>query len=52
MKTSIYKRALAVAALAVGLASAPAHAAFIVNENTIEGNWFTEPSAVTYTWSA
>lgn len=47
MKTSIYKRALAVAALAVGLASAPAHAAFIVNENTIEGNWFTEPSAVT-----
>ncbi len=47
MKPSVLKRTAAVAAFAVaGLFAAPSEAAFIVNENTVEGNWFSDPSNI------
>jgi hypothetical protein len=47
MKPSVIQRAIAAASFAVaGVLAAPAHAAFIVNENTVEGNWFSDPSNI------
>lgn len=43
MKQSVLKRTVAFASFALaGVIAAPAQAAFIVNENTVEGNWGTE----------
>ena len=47
MKSNVLKRTAVAASLAVAAAiAAPAQAAFIVNENTVEGNWFSDPSNI------
>jgi hypothetical protein len=47
MKLSVLKRTAAAASFALaGAIAAPAQAAFIVNENTVEGNWFSDPSNI------
>jgi hypothetical protein len=47
MNLSVLKRTAAIASFALaGAIAAPAQAAFIVNENTVEGNWFSDPSNI------
>jgi hypothetical protein len=47
MKLNAFKRTAAAASIALAAAfAAPAQAAFIVNENTVEGNWFSDPSNI------
>jgi len=47
MNLSVLKRTAVIASFALaGAIAAPAQAAFIVNENTVEGNWFSDPSNI------